>query len=392
MVILNPYVCWLYQIYMKLNKKKIYSYFLRGVIISIIVLTRNSCWGQSPATVPDIANKVMPQSWYNTQAVVWKEASNKTPEDPKTWLNYYLATKYHFLSKEQFISNEASNVLKAIESASFPHIGNTPTYNYLSFLNKNNDKNSLNLLNSYFQSHTLKQELYDDYIAFYEISGNTLKKKEYCNKLHSSGYYGKLTMAYNYNVLMSLEKNAFLVVNGHNDTYPLWIWQQTKDIRTDVRVLNLDLLRNKSYRDRIFRENNIPPYNGTYSINLIAMHIASFVNAPLYFGLSCPRQLVSKNHSDLTLTGLALKWSENNYEGLSSAAENWERRFDKKLLTQTNYKSGAITNNYLILFIDLFHYYKSLEKQKEADELLAYVKRLAENHPQKKFIMSQLRH
>ena len=54
--------------------------------------------------------------------------------------------------------------------------------------------------------------------------------------------------AYNFAVslLNSCEKDAILIVDGDNDTYPLWYCQNVEHIRQDVRVVNRELLNNAS--------------------------------------------------------------------------------------------------------------------------------------------------
>lgn len=73
----------------------------------------------------------------------------------------------------------------------------------------------------------------------------------------TSGYadhdrsHNRMAHDYAWNLLHSCQPNAILLTIGDNDTFPLWYLQLVEQVRTDVQIINLNLLSTQWYADQI---------------------------------------------------------------------------------------------------------------------------------------------
>lgn len=109
--------------------------------------------------------------------------------------------------------------------------------------------------------------------------------------------------AYNFasSILNSCEEDAILFVNGDNDTFPLWYCQEVEGIRTDVRVINLQLLNIPDYIEKLTKK----IYNSD-PITLLA-------NKETYNSLNRNMCFITPNAHTIELnTALKELYSDNN--------------------------------------------------------------------------------
>lgn len=314
---------------------------------------------------------------YSDESSYWAVETQKNPKDANAWYNYYASNRYSYYSKtSKDLSSEEQNNLDAIVNNMASAVPSSYEYNYIKYWNGNHDPSNIKYLNEAYRLAPNKVELYDDFIAHYEITGNTSKKKEFCQKWLSSGDIPSAVMDYNYNVLMSLEKNAILITNGESDTYPLWIWQHVKGVRTDVTVLNIDLLGVDAYRTKKLAEKGLTSNSNIKSNKTGFLKYLASANTgkAIYFGLTVDPQTLGALKSNLFVTGVAMKYSPSGFNNLDELQKNWESKFKSEHLEKKGQSSMVrkLNMNYVLPLLMLSNHYRdqgNIVKEKEVQEL-----------------------
>jgi hypothetical protein len=107
-----------------------------------------------------------------------------------------------------------------------------------------------------------------------------------------SGRYMTIDFAKNY--LNSCPKNAILLTNGDNDTYPLWYAQNVEKYRTDVRVINYSLLGAGEYANGLRQQTyESEPIKFTFNHEQIIPGVRDYLryNASNKFNQNAPTEL-----------------------------------------------------------------------------------------------------
>lgn len=357
------------------NPRFIFIPFLMSRIIFLLCyacLAPLLVLSQEPQTVKPITQEQRPNEWYLTQANLWKKELDKNRQNKAAWYNYYLANRVAGQTGDR--PTPLAEIVADMRKA----IPNSYEYHYVAWWDSGNDSDQFFHLQKAYDLDSSRPELLHNFVTRYEMTGEWDNRKVFNQKWFESGEISPTLLTYNYNVLMSVERNAILFSNGDNDTYPIWVLQDVQGIRTDVLLLNRWLVRDKSYLDKVLKKVNLPPFSGDPAsaayVDELVQHLASQSGRPVYFCLTVAKSFRDTHKQNLYMTGLASRYSEKRMDNLALLRSNIEQRFLLDELTTCLFYEPEFSSNrflkqaYLAPFLMLHQSYQEKgESQKAAD-------------------------
>ena len=207
-------------------------------------------------------------------------------------MTYSLARAYSRYSSSLIRFQYGNENLK-YPSASYEKIEDKRLQEYLFFANQ--------AIEQYYKTYQLNPRLetiigdiYTKYCnehLFVYMNLMSLKEEQMARKYLKDSLYNQQTLAFSRNYLLSCPDNAILITNGDNDTYPLWYLQEKFGFRSDVRVVNfqlmqtdwcIDMLRNKHLKsepiDFSFDNSKIKG-----NLREVVFNVEKFDYPPFYF-------------------------------------------------------------------------------------------------------------
>ena len=362
-------------------------HYVLWICVCLLLCLDYACIGQSEGAKPQkvyrIVYEMRPNEWYVEQAGLWKKELDKNPKNTEAWYNYYNAVRYaRFV--ETIDTQDKKTRLEKIIADMGKAIPGTYEYHLLKFWNSY----SLTEMSDLEKAYRLAPERPDTYYGFishYDFNGNEKKLKEFCEKLYESKDIAPNLADYNYNVLMSCEEDAILFTNGDNDTYPIWVLQQARDIRKDVTVLNQSIIRaGDDYLKRKLKEKDITVDLGKlpskkdkeFVTTLCKLIAAESPETPIYFALTVYEQHVKSIMDDLYVVGLAYQYSPERIDNIALVKKNLEKNLRLDYLKHdwydNSYLATAIVThmnlNYIAPMIMLAEHYKASGEDRKARE------------------------
>ncbi len=349
---------------------------IKSVLVSAFTMLSFQSFSQNAEPVYRITREIHSSDWYSQQAKAWKQEIDKKSNDKMAWVYWFTANRYASYTNEKAKENNdylrnPEDILKLAEKT----IPNTFEYYFMKTYNSGDER---------FVEYIQKAQAlrpYDSLLLpvlmnYYQFTNDKANVNIVSQKWLESKEipFGMLAAAYN--MLNSVEPNGILLTGGDNDTYPLWVLQNAKKIRTDVLVLNSSLLQIDNYRKWIFSENKLSdPKIFNNQKEVVTYFLENVKSRPVYVSAFMDNGLYKEYGDKMYLTGLAFKYSEKPFDNLGVLQNNAENKFMIDHLQQSflaNDAQSAVSQmnlGYLPMFIKLYEHYKLCGETLKAQKL-----------------------
>ena len=183
--------------------KKLILFLTTLLLLNLITAFCNT----GPEKVVSIRKVVKPHAWYVQQANLWEQEIEKDPSNADAWMNYYTANRMAKITgkvdepADRHRFSSLDHIVKRMEKS----VPNSFEYHYIKWYNGNGNTQLFGHLEKAFEIDPFRTETYYDFILYYELTGERSRMAEFCKKLFNRNDISPALLAYNYNVLQSLE-------------------------------------------------------------------------------------------------------------------------------------------------------------------------------------------
>lgn len=327
--------------------------------------------------------------WYATQERLWRIEVEKNPTADEAWLNLWHAARYRMQFADGDVDRQ--NLLALADEA---HVKAPDSYaDYMIdywckevYGIRTGDVHMVEAISM----RPDRIASYPDYVAWLLRTNNETLLTDILTRWYQSGEFSPTLLNYFYNVLVGLDDQALLFVNGDVPTYACLMLQYAKGLFVNKQVVCVGLLYSNAYRKEICHKlgiNEITAPDSYSQQDIKAWEEKTFryiiheAHRPSYFSAVMDLPAYQDN---LYSEGLVYRYSEQRYDNLSVKRLNYEERYLTDYLWENfspeTYNASAykMNLNYIPCFKSLLDWYKSTDDKRHYRALHQLMKHIVE--------------
>lgn len=171
-------------------------------------------------------------------------------------------------------------------------------------------------------------------------------------------------------LLLSVDRDAVLLVAGEMDGFPVLVRQHAEGQRPDVRVIDVRLLDEPAYRAAAWRLANAEG-DAPGSAAAFTDRLPGATARPVFASLALGREWAARNAGRMRVTGLAARLGDEDCCSIQGLARTWAAM-------RKTAGAGPLSRNYLLPASLLLKHYRSEGNEEQAARLEHEVRQLAQ--------------
>ena len=387
-----------------------------AVLVLVILLGSTILFSQNrehrkvrPKKIEGIAKEEKTVSYYTEQSLLWKQLLDEKPDNSEAWQNYYKAerAKLQLEDPDLWVNNRQLfyERLEPIISKSEGHIGNEFDFFYMKGLNSEG-KSSIENLKMAYSIDPERPEVYGWLFSYYVPRFKEPECKELAGKMLTANIYSDANLKWNYNALVSVDRNGVIISNGDMDGIPKWVLQYGAGVRNDVLVVNKWFMADsEKYRIEIYERLNLSEAELGKSdfqdlakyADYLVVDLFKRVELPMYISSGTSLKFFEENELEdkMYLVGNVLKYSTKKFDNISVIKNNFENNYFMEYIFQNfqHHHEDEIVKTqmnltYLPSLILLREYYESVEDRHKYDHYDSLINKIASDSGKKEEVLN----
>jgi hypothetical protein len=203
--------------------------------------------------------------------------------------------------------------------------------------------------------------------AYHTIISDTNASANELSQLVQMGKIEADVLTYDNALLNSVSTNGILLTHGFDDAYGSFYLQQNNNVRNDVKIVSLDLMQSKVYRDSLQKDGFQIPSSQVVDVQFFQDFCAQNQSKNLNLSMTFPKPYLQPQINQLEVQGLVYVFKDLSKNRATENQQIWKIINLSKAIESVHTEKGKqLTANYLPM---LFYLKDLYEKQNKKNEI-----------------------
>jgi len=203
--------------------------------------------------------------------------------------------------------------------------------------------------------------------AYHTIISDTNASSKELSQLVQMGKIEADVLTYDNALLNSVSTNGILLTHGFDDAYGSFYLQQNNNVRNDVKIVSLDLMQSKVYRDSLQKDGFQIPSSQVVDVQFFQDFCAQNQSKNLNLSMTFPKPYLQPQINQLEVQGLVYVFKDLSKNRATENQQIWKIINLSKAIESVHTEKGKqLTANYLPM---LFYLKDLYEKQNKKNEI-----------------------